>query len=60
MNNHGVTIEEVFTHIGESINHGSYNTMDFLFNVAFSSLFIAVAIYIIWFAVTMIKIHNGD
>ena len=60
MNNHGVTIEEVFTHIGESINYGSYNTMDFLFNFIFSSMFIAVAIYIIWFAISMIKIMNNN
>ena len=59
MNTHGITIEEVFTHIGESINYGSYNTMDFIFNVVFSSMFIAAAIFIIWFAVSMINIHNS-
>ena len=53
-----ITINEVFDGISHSINNGSYDTMDFLFNVVFSSLFIGVAIYLIWFAITMINIHN--
>ncbi len=60
MNNHGVTIDEAFTAISHSINHGSYNTMDFLFNVIMSMLVLGTAAYIIWFAYSMIKIHNGD
>ena len=60
MNTHGVTIEETFNSIGYAINNGSYNLMDFLFNFIFSSMFIATAIFIIWFAVSMIRIHNGD
>ncbi len=60
MNNHGITIEETFGAISHSINYGSYNTMDFLFNFVFASLFIGVAIYLGWFAYTMISIMNSS
>ena len=54
-----VTIHEVLNGISHSINHGSYDTMDFLFNFIFASMFIGVAIYLGWFAYTMISIMNG-
>ena len=60
MNTHGITIEETFNSIGYAIQNGSYPTMDFLFNVVISMLVLGTAAYIIWFAYSMIKIHNGD
>lgn len=54
-----VTINEVFDGISHSINHGSYNTLDFLFNVTMGSLAVASFVFIIWMAYSFIKIHNG-
>ena len=59
MNNHGITIDETFVEISNSINNGSYNTLDFIFNVVMSSLFIGTALFIGWFAYSMIKINNS-
>ena len=54
-----VTIHEVLEGISHSINYGSYNTMDFIFNVIISMLVLGTAAYIIWFAYSMIQIMNG-
>ncbi len=40
MNNHNITIDETFTAIAHSINNDSYNTIDYLYNVMTSSLYI--------------------
>ena len=59
MNHHGITIDETFTEISHSINNGSYNTLDFIFNVALSSVVISAAIFIGWFAYSIIKIERS-
>ena len=60
MNHHGITIDETFKEISHSINEGSYNTLDFIFNVVLSSITIAAFMFVIWMAYSFIKIEQGD
>lgn len=53
-------VEDALESINHSINNGSYNTLDFLFNVAMSSLTIGAFIFILWMAYSFIKIERDS
>ncbi len=59
MNHNGITIDETFTEIAHSINNGSHNTLDFLFNFITASMFIGAAIGLIWLSCTIISIMRS-
>ena len=51
-------VEIALESINHSINNGSYNTLDFIFNVVMSSMVIGAFIFILWMAYSFIKIER--
>ena len=51
-----ITIHEVLHGISHSINEGSYNTMEYLFNVAVSMIVLFTVAVLVWQFYTLFKI----
>lgn len=54
------TVYDALDSVNHSINNGSYNTLDFLFNVIMSSMVIGAFIFVIWMAYSFIKIERDS